>query len=227
MRKFTLVELLVVIVIITILTSLLLPALSSAREGGRRISCVNKMKQLNLCFGMYANDNEDYVYPGYDSSFGYEKSYDRVMKDYYSGNAGDTVSFFRRHDYLECPSDKEPRYLPDRLRSYSMNLGGSDYTVSSPLRGPTSIDGTCKFSQIPAPGGTCLLLECKNFYNVTSSNSLSATNGYFRLSAMTSNGIGATFGHGSGWNFNFCDGHVELVNLLGWRIGLMTIRNTD
>jgi prepilin-type processing-associated H-X9-DG protein/prepilin-type N-terminal cleavage/methylation domain-containing protein len=57
---FTLIELLVVIGIISILTSMMMPAVARAKESAKRIACVNYERQLSLALRMYADDNNGF-----------------------------------------------------------------------------------------------------------------------------------------------------------------------
>jgi|APCry1669189204_1035204.scaffolds.fasta_scaffold44519_1 prepilin-type N-terminal cleavage/methylation domain-containing protein/prepilin-type processing-associated H-X9-DG protein len=56
---FTLIELLVVIAIIAILAALLLPALGKAKVMGQGVACTSNLKQLQLCWQLYSEDNGD------------------------------------------------------------------------------------------------------------------------------------------------------------------------
>jgi prepilin-type N-terminal cleavage/methylation domain-containing protein/prepilin-type processing-associated H-X9-DG protein len=63
-QAFTLIELLVIITIIGILAALLLPAIGRTREAGRRVACVNNLRQIYTAFTCYLEDNNNIVFWG-------------------------------------------------------------------------------------------------------------------------------------------------------------------
>lgn len=65
-RAFTIVELLIVIAIIGMLVAVLLPAVQSARESARRMTCQNNLRQIGVALSEYEGAHQVYP-PGYES----------------------------------------------------------------------------------------------------------------------------------------------------------------
>ena len=63
-RAFTLIELLVVIAVIAVLMAILMPALTRAREQGKRAVCLSHINQLGLSWVLYAGANDERIVNG-------------------------------------------------------------------------------------------------------------------------------------------------------------------
>lgn len=60
-RRFTLLELLIVITILMVLMGMLLPALNQARAKGKQASCTNRLKQITIALQYYVTDREGFM----------------------------------------------------------------------------------------------------------------------------------------------------------------------
>lgn len=59
-RRFTLLELMIVVAIIAILSAMLLPSLNKARDKAKKIYCTSNQKQLGTGFSYYLSDYKSY-----------------------------------------------------------------------------------------------------------------------------------------------------------------------
>ncbi len=139
---FTLVELLVVITIIGMLMALLMPAVQSAREAGRRATCMNNQKNLGLALMSYEAANREF--PGYQNHIGVDSADDNVVTSWLVP----LLPFLDRNDLWEqyddptvlvadkpavylkllvCPSDPpEQRSAGSTPMAYRVNCGLPD-----------------------------------------------------------------------------------------------------
>ncbi len=75
---FTLIELLTVISVIGILAAMLLPALNTAREKGKRVGCLSNLHQIGLAMFLFASDNQNHLPSAFNNPYPYSTSGTRL-----------------------------------------------------------------------------------------------------------------------------------------------------
>lgn len=149
-RGFTLIELLVVVSIIALLVSILLPAMSKAREQARGILCSHNLKQCGLAIRMYAMDYDGYHSPQH---IPYKCDWSTVVLGYLSGGSIDAS--YRAYqnpdpdawDIIYCPTMKAKGH-----RGNSQPITGfyTNYSINVHTFGAFVIEGK---SVVYKPGG--------------------------------------------------------------------------
>jgi prepilin-type N-terminal cleavage/methylation domain-containing protein/prepilin-type processing-associated H-X9-DG protein len=234
-KGFTLVELLVVIGIIAVLVSVLLPALSAARNQAQTVTCTSNMRQLGSALQMYITDNRGYVPKTYYAAANYywfevTAKQAAIPKTYFLASDLNQVRLDRAKyspfpgTVLWCPARTGTEYSTPVKYSYHGNAGyGNNVLAPSTSLGKYTFDGRTgewdltRITQYRKPGETLYIAEASTTGNYIGFNQSSPITQVYGKTAAQAAGLPGSTGiiyetrHSAGKivNFAFLDGSVR------------------
>ena len=242
-KRFTLIELLIVISIIAVLAGMMMPALGASRERSSSISCVNNQKQLGIATSFYTDDNRGSI-PGATGGWCCSRGTwvgKNVNQRRVDLRTKGTVAAYTDPTPKGCPSVIDlavaqlgPQSGDGNATSQSVGTcrgGGYGWNVNAGFRNPELGSTRTKTAKIHNPAGALLLsdtqlewsagLSVYPYYLTPRTNSSSVGGGSW--------GATQVFRHANRANCMWADGHVSsempgeldvsdyaLANNIGW-----------
>lgn len=183
---FTLIELLLVITIIAVLSSMLLPAFNKARNSAKSIKCVSNFKQLAVVNINYQSDHNGFMYNYYDG----KNVWYVVLGE--NGYMKERYFYTKNNNILSCP-----------IGSFGAGVRWN-YYMSTGFNAAAS----CKnFMKLSKPSMFISNADAHSYFFVNSdwsSNTPSTSSVY---------GAGLAWMHGNSTNILLADGHTEAWGL--------------
>lgn len=229
-ERFSLIELLVVMAIISILAAILFPALSKAKESANSITCKSNLRQQTQAYLIYGSDYSDYnvPVPYIDNECWFSK-----ISVYFGkpiGNTRDAATVAKLPGTVfDCPAAPGPKYSPATsldnyyLYNYGINTTPSVlFAIRAGLGSAVFANGNYykfpyKLTRIKKTSETVLIADSIGGVTPTAMapNSNIAYMYYAFTNDLSITGL-PTIGwnrHGRSCNWSYFDGHVDNMNL--------------